>query len=140
VSYQTKACIEPCQQRDIPRVPSLRAGAVADHSVHRAVVLSVSLCLCVSALFAPVPLSMVDSAGSRHIMPSSRRTMPYHATCHATALPRTLADQVNSHLRFMQNQAPGCFHLSYLLSLYWEIVPFLHRHLMPMTQGVVAAM
>eukprot|EP01043_Picozoa_sp_COSAG02_P030674 COSAG02_NODE_1972_length_10217_cov_140.461653_1_plen_85_part_10 len=27
----------------------------------------------------------------------------------------------------MQNQAPGYFHLNYLRSLYWKIVPFLHR-------------
>eukprot|EP01043_Picozoa_sp_COSAG02_P011736 COSAG02_NODE_438_length_22319_cov_17.198425_7_plen_62_part_00 len=37
---------------------------------------------------------------------------------------------------FMQSQTPECFHLSYLLSLYWKIVPLLHRHLMPMTQGI----
>jgi hypothetical protein len=27
----------------------------------------------------------------------------------------------------MQNQATGCFHLNYFRSLYWKIVPFLHR-------------
>ena len=37
-----------------------------------------------------------------------------------------------SRLSLMQNQAPGYFHLHHLRSLYWKILPFLHRliHLM----------